>query len=224
MSKEQEDRRLRELDEFLSAAPVVEPPPELAERILTSVQLTAQGRPSPPSRWWHALTSPALLRYGFAAAAGALVVAMVYETNSPLLDIPDLSQVMGTLSPDASTDSDAILDAIVLDTGNVHSIARLRYRGGELVLDIHIDSDQIIRVDVDLGVQELAFEALVHAPGSRPSTRMSDKRLRIEGEGRQAVAALLRGETPAVRTAEIRILFTSEGYTLKEGVLRTDSQ
>ncbi len=223
MSKTPEERE-RELEELLSAAPLVEPPPDLTERILAAVRLPGQGRQNPPGRWWHALISPALPRYGLAAAAGALAVAMAYEMHSPLLDVPDLSQVTGTLLPASSTGSDAVLDTVVLDAGNVHSIARLRQRDGELVFDVRFDADAVIKVDVDLGRQDLAFEALAHAPGSGPSIRMTDNRLTIDGQGRQSVAALLRGDAAAVRTAEIRILFTSKGHTLKEGVLRTDSQ
>jgi RNA polymerase sigma factor (sigma-70 family) len=218
------DERLRELDEFLAAAPVVEPPPDLAERILSGVRLPSPARANPVRRWWQFTISPAVLGYGVAAAVGALFFAVVSGTHPGVLEVPDLSQVVGTLSSDAVGDADEVLDTLTLETAGISSLARLRQHDGRLVLDVQIDSDRPLRLDVEITGPTLAFEAVVQPPGGRPAISMEQGRLAIDGSGRLAIIAMLRGEAQAAGSGELRIAFSSEGQTLKEGVLRTGRQ
>lgn len=217
------EERLRELDDFLAAAPMVEPPPELAERILSGVRLASPARANPVRRWWQFALSPAVLGYGAAAAAGALFFAAVSGIQPGVLVVPDLSQVVGTLSSQAESDADEVLDTLALESDGISSLARLRRHGGRLVLDVQIDTDRPLRVDVELGGPSLVFEAVVQPPGGRPAITMHPGRLAIDGSGRLAILALLRGDAPA-GSDELRIAFSSEGHTLKEGVLNSGAQ
>jgi hypothetical protein len=217
------DERLKELDEFLAAAPVVEPPPDLAERILSGVRLPSPARANPVRRWWQFTLSPAVLGYGVAAAAGALIFAAFSGMQPGVLEVPDLSQVVGTLSSGAVGDADEVLDTLTLESAGISSLARLRQHDGRLVLDVRVDTDRPLRVDVEITGPSLAFEAVVQPPGGQPLTTMDQRRLAIDGSGRLAILAMLRGNAQA-GNGELRIAFSSRGETLKEGVLSTGTQ
>ena len=215
--------QFRQLDVYLASAPDIEPPRNLAKRIVAGVRLENASRRAPEQTWRRLLT-PAFLGYGLAAAAGAMLVIALNETNPALLDVPDITQVVGTMSPDATGDGVTVLDRHDFEADGVSSIARLTHHDDELVLDVRIDADRPVHADIDLGDQGLSFEALMQAPDSSQSIHLSDSRMSLDGHGRQFVVALLHGSADVARNAEIRLTFSSEGHTLNEGVLRIQEQ
>lgn len=209
------------MDELLAAAPVMEPPADLADRIVSGVRLPPK-RPATRAAWWRRLATPAVLGYGLAAAAGGLLVLALYETHPALLEVPDLAQVMGALSSEA--DSGTVLDRHRVESNGVSSVAELVRRDGALVFDLRVDAQSPLHVEVDLGDHGLSFAALMQAPGVRQTIRMEGSRLGIDSEGRQRIVVLLHGDERATRTAELRLAYSRDGRTFDESVLRTERQ
>ena len=210
----------RRLSEYLERAQPLTPPPQLAERILSATQLPAAARPRKPAWKLSQLFEPAVFGYGIAAAAGVLATIALYESRSTVYDIPDVSRLAGSLAPGAHTE----LDSIRFETGGVAASARLSQRQDLLVLDIRFDAERPLHVEAESGDPGLVFEGLLQAPGQPPMVTLAGGRLVIDGEGRQAIAAILRTDPAGNGGAEVRLAFSSEGRMLHDGTLAYGSK
>lgn len=215
---------LRQLSGTLDSLPDVEPPAGLADRILSSVRT-----PEPDSRstlfdWLSSIGAGPVLRYGFSVAVGALLAIAVYENQPEGGSGADITELVGTMAPNAVAPGRRILDSFSFERTGVSSVARLERRDRSLVIDIRIDTTRIVEIAMDFGASKFEFEALAQTQSSLDAIEWSGTVLRVKGRGQRRFAVLLRPVDKKASDTEtnIRLDYSSEGEILQQGMLTSD--
>lgn len=218
--------RMAELDELLNSAAKVSPPRDLRDRIMRELPMQARAetlelrktRPFLSPRWfiWHAVS----------AAFGALLAISFYESQAPISSSVDISELVGTIAPDATGSKRVLLDRMTIDSNGVSSRAVLEQRNGLLVLDVSIDAARPITITVDLAGAGLEFEALAQRPGSLDSIVLDKDTLTVAGTGQRRFSILLHSSTSSrpAGNAGLRLDFSSQGKLLGQGSLDLNMQ
>lgn len=213
---------LNQMNKLLDGLPNLDPPAVLRDEIM---QKAALPRPKAKatwslSDWFRSLTLASMLRYGVSAAFGALLVIAIYESRPNFGPSPDFADLVGSMAPNAG-DTD-ILDRFSVDETGVLSIARLEQRGDSLVLDIRIDTKQLVEVAVDFAASGFEIEALAQTQSNFESIQFADQVLRIKGRGQRRFAVLLRkgDDTSLASEANINLEYSSNGILLQQGTLK----
>lgn len=207
------------LDRMLTDAPELEPPADLADKILKQVTTQAPKADSSISDWLPLLRLGPVLRYGFSVAFGALLVIAVYENQPDIGPTGDITELVGTMAPGGNFPNRKILDSLSFERTGVSSVARLEQRDKALVLDIRIDTTLPVEIAMDFADSSFEFEAL--AQSELESIEFSGDILRVKGRGQRRFAVLLRSRSskPFATVANIDLKFSSDGHLLQQGTL-----
>ena len=224
LAESAEARRLQgeltELDRILADAPDQEPPADLADSI---VERTLAAAPEPRQSLWDwlpGLQFGPVLRYGFSVALGALLAIAVYETQPDIGPSGDITELVGTMAPDADPAGREILDSLSFERTGVSSVARLERRDEALVIDVRIDTTQTVEISLDFADSGFDFEAL--AQSELDSIEFAGENLKVKGRGQRRFAVLLRSRSgdPIATEAKIDLEYSSDGDVLQQGTLR----
>ncbi|MDH3747966.1 MAG: hypothetical protein OER97_07135 [Gammaproteobacteria bacterium] len=226
LSESAEIRKLQgefnDMDDLLNRLPDLNPPAGLHDQIMQQASLP---RPKAEdawsiSDWFHSITLRSILGHAAATAFGALLVIVAYESRPNFGPSPDLDDLVGTMAPSAGVT--AMLDRFSVDETGVSSIARLEQRGDSVVLDIRIDTKQLVEVSVDLAASGFEIEALAQTQSNFESIQLADHVLKIKGRGQRRFAVLLRkrDDTDFAGEAKISLEYSSNGILLQQGTLR----
>jgi len=211
------------LDSLLHSVEDVEPPESLHAEIMAQAQFISQPVQSKPSirEWLRPLVPGAGIRYALAAAAGALVVAIIFNGQPVLSGTSDFTDLVGTMAPDvASADAD-IVDSFAFRDEDLESLVRLRLSGGALLLDVQADTAQPLDISAELGGTDLWPGALAQIDGRSKSISITGQTIQIQALGQQQLTFLLRHDDGAIaREATIMLEFSSKGRLLKQGMLQ----
>lgn len=215
---------LSQLDQTLDKLPNVDPPAGLADQILGALRT-----PEPTKRvslfdWLSSIGAGPMLRYGFSVAVGALLAIAVYENQPEGGTGADITELVGTMAPDADRPGRRILDSLSFEQTGVSSVARLERRDRSLVIDIRIDTTRIVEIAMDFDATKFEFEALAQTQSSLDAIEWSGTTLRVKGRGQRRFAVLLRpvDDEASDTETQIRLDYSSEGKILQQGTLDSD--
>lgn len=214
-------RELSHMNNLLESLPEQDPPADLRDQIMQRASLP---RPNTEidwsiSDWFRSITLRSFLGYAASTAFGALLVITAYESRPDFGPSPDIAELVGTMAPNAG--DTAMLDRFSVDKTGVSSIARLEQRGDSVVLDIRIDTKQLVEVAVDFAASGFEIEALAQTQSNFESIEFADQVLRIKGRGQRRFAVLLRkrDSTAFAGDAKINLEYSSNGILLQQGTL-----
>lgn len=202
---------IRAMESLFAEVPTQEPPDGLRERILNQLPAAGRRNNAPASQsWLRAFFATPTVRYGFTAAAGALLAVSVYESQRPLTGSIDITELVGTMAP--TTDSRAILASHRFHAEGVESRVQLERRGSALLLDIRVDAARPVDIAVDFSGAGVQLDALAQANGAVDSIEIANEVLRLRVRGRRTVTALLNsaGKAPLPGSASIHFDFSSD--------------
>ena len=160
-----------------------------------------------------------VLRYGVSTAFGALLVIAIYESRPDYGEMTDITELVGTMAPDAEVNQRAVLDRFSFDRTGVASIARLEQREDAFVLDVRVDTNQVVEVAIDLSASGMDLEALAQSTNNIETIQFADQILRVKGRGQRRFAVLLRERSDAAPAAEIELEYSSNGQVVQQGTL-----
>lgn len=219
-------RELEGLDELLEGLADLDPPPGLRDEIMRKMPFQISQAEATPTRasWlsdWLPIQWGSILRYGVSTAFGALLVVAVYESRPDFGGTIDITELVGTMAPDAGGADRTVLDRFSFDTTGVSSIARLEQIDDALVLDVRIDTDQLVEVAIDFAATGLEFEALAQTTNHIDAIQFADHVLRVKGRGQRRFAVLLRkhDDTSFASEAKINLEYWRNGIFLQQGTL-----
>jgi hypothetical protein len=210
---------LEQLDALLKDLPDLEPPVSLHASIMAQTAPNSAERQSSLTSWLHELVPGAGLRYIFATGAGA-IIALLVVGGQPLEPGPfDYSELVGTMSPEASQDGAEILDSYVFGKGGAAGQMQLRRIGDALFLDIN--TSQPVEIAADFGGAGLWPDLVAQVDGRSESIAIAGQAMQIQTSGEQQLTILLRRVDAAATAgeAEISLEISSDGRVLDSGVL-----
>jgi len=208
---------LLEFSGLLDDEAPIEPPADLHGKIMHQISL-----PAVSVNKFRFRDIPGFVRYGLAAAAGLVLTVGIYESQLGTTDSQDISSMVGTIMNKSASDT-VTLDAFAFDFDEISSVVSLQQRDGALVLDVVLDSRNLVVITVDFTSDGLQFDAIAQMQSDLKSIEFANQAIHIEGTGRQHFAVLLHrdGNLAADREATITLRFTSNGKLIKEGSLVT---
>lgn len=190
-----EARRLRDafdrMESVLASAPEAEPPAGLRDQILNRISPRKRQRVRAAPMWSQWLQTGPVMRHGLSATVGVLLAVSVYESRQPVSDVPDITELVGTMAPGASEGSHDILGTHRFRADGVESRVQLERRDGALLLDIRVDAARDVEIDVDYSAAGLRLDALLQVNGSVESIQITDHVLRLRARGQRTLTALL---------------------------------
>jgi len=211
---------LKQLDTLLKRVPELEPPASLHAEIMAQAHPTAAAPMPKKSGWLQALIPGAGLRYAIAAATGALVAAVVINSESMRTETGDITDFVGTMAQNSGATSD-IIDSFAFADGNLESLIQLQRSDGFLVLRVEVESSETVDISVDLSDAGLEADAIAQQDSDFESIAMARSAVQMRAIGHQNMSILLRrvDDTALAGKAEIRLEFSSSGRLLGRGAL-----
>ena len=209
---------LNRLAEFLDETPGQEMPAGLHKSIVDAIKLPR--RRSLASRFNFG-ELPAFMRYGLPTTAVLLLTLSIYTIRENLNVPEDFSGMAGTM---ASTEADSqhqVLDTFSFENEGVSAKVSLRESDGVLVLDVHMNSDQVLEFNAEFTGNGLGFDEIAQMQSSLDSVQVADDTVRVKGVGQQQFAVLLhrREEPTAGSGMSIALDFSSGGTTIRQGMI-----
>lgn len=180
------------LGNLLSSQPELQPPPDLAPRILGQLRLPEERGVSSWRRWLGSFQpAPA----GLAFAAGLLVTVAYYELAAPTDRVSDTARMVGTMISDRQEQQQAQIDSLAIRGNGLDGQVSLYRQNHYYVLNFELDSQDLVEVEIAYAKAGLAFGGLAHTlTGAQPefeSYVISGGTLRVENQGRQAFSVYL---------------------------------
>ncbi|MCH8866353.1 MAG: hypothetical protein IID58_05815 [Proteobacteria bacterium] len=210
---------LEQLDSLMRGIPDLEPPAFLHASIMARTKVA---RPNPSFlEFLSALRPGAGLRYALAAAAGALVVVIMFQNRTMLSDGSYISDLVGTMAPgNASTEAD-IIDSFSFRQDGLESLVQLQRSQGFMILVVRVDATTPVDISVDLTGAGLEPDALEQINSDFESIAIAGQTLHLRAVGEQRMTILLRRVDDAAFAGEATIVleFSSDGKLLQRGAL-----
>ena len=220
-----EARKLRQdlaaMESVLRSIPAVQPPAALNALLLQALPAKSRATSGKRWRWLHDLQPGTGLRYALAAAAGALVVAIVFTGPDSINQSADPSALVGTMIPKSARDPVDVISTYDFHSSASSSRVQLQRFDDSILLDVSIDA--ALPLDVSIGLADTGLEpdALAQFNSDIESIAMSGSEIRLRANGKQQLSILLRRAGSAVPAdpADIALEFSSEGQVLEQGSL-----
>lgn len=219
--------QLDQMEDILASVPDVEPPATLSEQIIRAAKQRIRPNNKAKSQsnilpdWLYPIRWGAVFRYSASTAFGALLVMALYESQPNYGPSANITEMVGTMAADADDIDLTLLDRYSFATTSFSSIVRLERRNDALVLDIRIDTSDLVEVAVDFEDSGLEIEALAQTNSNFESIQFADQVLRVKGRGQRRFAVLLRSQSNSTSTSEAKITleYSSNGNLLQQGTL-----
>ena len=196
---------LEQLDSLMSNIPDLEPPKALYSSITARTQAT--GRNASIMEWLRALQPSAGLRYALAAAVGALVVAVLFDGQTMLLDETDITDLVGTMAPVNASAGANIVDSFSIRGDGLESLVQLQRREEFMLLVVRVDAVAPIDILVDFAGAGLVPDAVSQINSEFESIVIGGQALQMRALGRQRMSILLRRVDDTAFAGEASRLF-----------------
>jgi hypothetical protein len=212
---------LGRIDSIMHRLPELVPPEALHDRVMAGTSLPLARQRRPIFAWLDSLSPFTALRYGMATAAGLVLAAVFYESQSGFGETADIRQLVGTMAPNRDRSAAEILDRHAFRMEGLDSQILLERRDGALLLDIQVDAGEPIDISVDLAAAGARLDALAQTGSSLESIEISGRTLRVRALGRRQLTALLQrvDDAPVAGTEKIELEFSRNGKVLRRGSL-----
>ena len=213
---------LAEMDSLLGKVPAIEPPDSLHLQIVNSVTLPQKKADTSLLGWLRPPQFMPVLRYGLAAAAGLLLAASFYESQSLFPSNDDFDDLVGTMAPVRVVAEADIIDTFDFRSDGLESLVQLQRRDNDIYLDIQIDADATLNIAVDMSSTGVRPGALAQLDHSLESIVVEDQTLHLRATGQRRLTVLLRrvDDAPIAEEAKITLEFSSDGRLLEQGSLQ----
>jgi hypothetical protein len=226
LESSEEARALRaeflRLSNLLDAQEQLQPPPDLAGRILEDLRLPRPAAPAVAAGWFSSFR-PA--QAGLAFAAGLLATVAWYEMTAGQAPMTDTASMVGTLVANPRLSREAALDSLSLEVEGVSGQVTLSRSGTFYLLNFEIDSGRPVEIEIAFAEAGLGFGGLAHtitdAQSAGGSYVITGGALRVENQGRKAFTVFLPEVAEGTgdgRTIDVGI--SSRGAELFNGSLR----
>lgn len=212
---------LEAMESVLRSIPEVQPPAALNARLLHALPGKLPGTAGKRWRWLHDLQPGSGLRYALAAAAGALVVAIVFTGPDSINQSADPAALVGTMIPKSARDPVDVISTYDFHSNTSASRVQLQRFDDSILLDVSIDAATPLDVTIGLADTGLEPDALAQFNSEIESIAMSGSEIRLRADGQQQLSILLRraGSAAPANPADIALEFSSEGQVLEQGSL-----
>ena len=214
---------LAEMDSLLGAVPAMEPPDSLHTQIVNCITLPQKKADTSFLGWLRSPWFMPALRYGLATAAGLLLAASFYESQSMFPSNSDFDDLVGTMAPNRVVAEADIVDTFDFRSDGLKSLVQLQRRNNDLYLDIQIDADAALDISVDMSSTGVRPGALAQLDHSLESIVVENQVLQLRATGQRRLTVLLRrvdDDAPIAEEAKITLEFSSGGRLLEQGSLQ----
>lgn len=215
---------LEQMDSLFGEIRDLEPPEWLHAQILASATTRPARSRSPISQLVGQLQFGAGLRYALAAAAGALLVAIIFQSQSSFPDSGDVSNLVGTIAPSSESADTGVIDGFTFRENGLESTAQLERSGDKLLLNIQFNADSPLDISVYMAGAGVRPDVIALIESDFDSIALNDQTLGIRAVGEQQLTLLLRRVDDAALTNEalITLEYSSGSKLLKREALRPD--
>lgn len=212
---------LEALDSLLKGLPELEPPAYLHAQIMARANPTTPPQRPAKFAWLGALVPGAGLRYALAAATGALVAAIFITTGSMLSDPDDVTDLVGTMAPNAASANTDVIDSFAFRDAGFESDVQLERSNGSLFLNVQMSTAAPLEISVDMAGAGLKADAIAQIESDFDLISLVDQALSLRAVGEQRLTILLRrvDDTASAEEAKISLEFSSDGRLLQRGTL-----
>lgn len=199
----------------------MDPPPALARNILQQVQLPVRQK---PFNFLGFMAGFNPVAGGLAFAAGLLLTVGFYETGSRRVTQQDTINMVGTMVASDPVRVPGQGDRLLLDLDGLSGAISLNVHENGQVLEIDLDSDQVIEIEIGLGQAGLAVTGFAqdgHGEGSYIDTlEFAGGTMRAVSQGRHRFVVFLE-QAPGLnhRGEGIRIGIFRDGERVYEDSL-----
>lgn len=209
------------LETLLKGLPELEPPASLHTQIMARANPTTPPQEPAKYDWLGALVPGAGLRYALAAATGALVAAIFFNTGSMLSGPDDTTDLVGTMAPNPASANTDVLDSFTFREGAFESSVKLERNNGTLFLDVQMNAAAPLDISVDMTGAGFHADAIAQIDSDFDSISLVDRALSMRAVGEQRLTILLRRVDDAAPAGEANITleFSSDGRLLQRGTL-----
>lgn len=213
---------LAEMDSLLAKVPAIEPPSSLHTQIVNCITLPQEKADTSLLGWLRPPQFMPVLRYGLAAAAGLLLAASFYESQSLFPSNDDFDDLVGTMAPSRVVAEADIIDTFDFRSDGLKSLVQLQRRNNDIYLDIQIEADGSLDISVDMSGTGVRPGALAQLDNSLESIVVKDQALQIRATGQRRLTVLLRrvDDASIAEEAKITLEFSSDGRLLEQGSLQ----
>jgi len=222
---------MEQLDSLLAGLPELDPPEPLHERIMARAPSdAAQSKASilsllrlPPfgSGMRYALAGTGM-RYALAATSGAIIAAIFMSSQSLMPATTDISELVGTMAPNAASADANTLDSFAFHQDGLVSLVRLERSTNNYLLDIQVEAAKPLDITVDMTGAGVHTDAMAQIDSEFDLIAISNQTLKLRALGQQRLTILLRRVDDEVihEDASISLEFSSDGKLLQQGELR----
>ncbi len=213
---------LAEMDSLLAKVPAIEPPGSLHTQIVDCITLSQEKAGNSLLGWLRPPQFMPVLRYGLAAAAGLLLAASFYESQSLFPSNDDFDDLVGTMAPSRVVAEADIIDTFDFRSNGLRSLVQLQRRNNDIYLDIQIEADGSLDISVDMSGTGVRPGALAQLDNSLESIVVEDQALKLRATGQRRLTVLLRrvDDASIAEEAKITLEFSSDGRLLEQGSLQ----
>lgn len=213
---------LERMDSLFREIQDLDPPDSLHAKIMASAtKQTAQSESLFP-HWVSQLQFGAGLRYALAAATGALLVAIFFQGQSSFPGSDDVSNLVGTMAPNADSTDTVIIDGFAFRENGIESSARLERSGDKLLLNIQFAAETPLDISVNMASAGVRPDVIALIESDFDSIALDGQTLGIRAVGEQQLTVLLRrvDDTAFADEAQITLEYSSGGKLLKREALK----
>ena len=211
---------LQKLGNLLEAAPPLDPPEGLSDRILDQLA-GPERKPGFSLAGLFSSFQPATVGLGF--AAGLMATVLVYEWAPGQMPTGDTARMVGTMIAGRESGSARQLDALTVEAPGINGEVTLSGSRNMLMLEFDIQSAEQAQIEVELDPAGLEFGGIALSGGAskQNSYEVSGGTLRVANQGRQAFTVFLPvSANDSAGGRQIRIGISTKGANTFSGVLR----
>lgn len=213
---------LEQMDSLFGEIRGIDPPESLHAKIIAGATKQPSPSHSPFPHWMSQLQFGAGLRYALAAATGALIVALFFQGQTSFPGSDDVSDLVGTIAPNAGSTDAGIIDGFAFRENGIESSARLERSGDKLLLNIEFVAQTPLEILVHMGSAGVRPDVIALIDSDFDSIALDDQTLGVRAVGEQQLTVLLRRVDDAALADEalITLEYSSGNRLLKREALK----
>lgn len=206
---------LEQLDSLMSGIPDLEPPEFLHDSIMARTKVAR--RKASFFDFLAALRPGAGLRYALAAAAGALVVVIMFQNRTMLSDDSYITDLVGTMAPGNAAAEAEIVDSFSFHQDGLESLVLLQRSQGFMILVVRVNATTLVDISVDLTGAGLEPDAIAQINSDFESIAIAGQAINMRAIGKQRMSILLRrvDDMESAGKATITFEYSNEGKLLQ---------
>jgi len=208
-----------QLDSLLRDLPLQQIPADLCQRILTSVRFPQISDES-ESHQLARRQKLAVTRFGFAAAAGVVLVAVFFNMTGPNpVDVPELN-IVGSMLPQHGSAGTVVVDRTQLSGTNYTAGFVLQGTTNQWSINVNLDAADPVEITLRLGDSAMQLESVADSQDLQAISFDSSVLHMTSSGSREFTIVFSREEDlMAAETATIQLEVSSNGQIAQRATL-----